>query len=73
MQLTFTLYIDLAEIAVAELITESFAELSAASQNSRPEERRRIVRTLRALTWSGFENIRPRDTAAGRETQVPAR
>ena len=54
-------------------ITESFAKLSAASKNSRPEERRRIVRTLRALTWSSFENIRPRDTAAGRETQVPAR
>ncbi len=54
-------------------ITASFAELSAASQNSRPEERRLIVRTLRALTWSRFEDIRPRDTAAGRENQVPTR
>jgi hypothetical protein len=54
-------------------ITESFAELSAASQKSRPAERRRIVRTIRALKWSRFEDIRPRDTAAGRENQVPTR
>ena len=54
-------------------ITASFAKLSAAIQNSRPEERRRIVRTLRALTWSRFEEIRPRDTAAGRETEFPTR
>ena len=52
-------------------ITESFAELSAVSQKSRPEERRLIVRTLRALKWSRFEAIRPRHTAAGRDTQVP--
>ncbi len=52
-------------------ITESFAELAAASHKSRPEERRLIVRTLRALQWSRFEAIRPRDTAAGRDTQVP--
>ncbi len=54
-------------------ITESFAELSAASQKSRPKDRRLIVRTLRALKWSRFEDIRPRDTAAGRDTEVPAR
>ena len=52
-------------------LTAAFAEL--AIKNSRPEDRRLIVRTLRALKWSRFENIRPRDTAAGRETQVPAR
>ena len=52
-------------------ITASFAELAAASQNSRPEERRLIVRTLRALRWSRFQDIRPRDTAAGSEIQVP--
>ncbi len=52
-------------------ITESFAELSAASQKSRPEERRLIVRTLRALKWSRFEAIRPRDSAAGRHTRIP--
>ncbi len=54
-------------------LTESFAELSAASQESRPEERRRIGRTLHALQWSRFEDIRPRDTAAGREPQVQTR
>ena len=52
-------------------ITDSFAALSAVSQKSRPEERRLIVRTLRALKWSRFEAIRPRDTAARRENQVP--
>ncbi len=52
-------------------ITESFAKLSAASQKSRPEERRLIVRTILALQWSSFEDIRPRDTAAGRVSQLP--
>ncbi len=54
-------------------LTESFAELSAASQTSRPEERRHIVRTIRALQWSRFEDIRPRDTAAGRKPQAQTR
>ena len=52
-------------------LTAAFAGL--AIENSRPEDRRLVVRTLRALKWSRFENIRPRDTAAGRDTQVPAR
>ena len=50
-------------------LTAAFAEL--ASQKSRPEERRLIVRTIRALRWSRFEDIRPRDTAAGRDIRVP--
>ncbi len=54
-------------------ITASFAEVSAANKNSHPEERRLIVRILRALKWSRFEDIRPRDTAAGRENKVATR
>ena len=52
-------------------LTAAFAEL--AIKNSRPEDRRLVVRTLRALKWSRFENIRPRDTAAGRDSEIPAR